>query len=308
MRKPKITKIEAEAIAGLLQMEHRRVFFSFDTGDAAPVKDDEADRAWRERNTELHPFREIMVILGGEFQFQLASRIYEGRAGDIVMFDAFEKHDRLYPPGTGKCLTLWIKCYPQTMLCTVNSTRDSQTSVLMRFEFAQPEFCSLMNRVWRDASGGQKPPAVAKAEANGILGVLMAEFAGQIVSAGGPRMRVSETRSRQYLAVMAAMAYVNAHLNENPRLADLARQAGYSTPHFARLFRLHAGYNFRDYFDFLRLRLYRKMYIVRHMHKKEIAVELGFSSSSSLIHWLRSIGDRQPEQPGRPGADAPRAK
>gem|GEM_PF-7060773 len=277
-------------------MERRRVFFSFAPAGCAPVTDSDEDRAWRERNTELHPFREIMVILGGEFQFQLASHLYAGRVGDIVLFDAFEKHDRFHPPSVHECITMWIHCYPHTMLCTINMGSDTRCWVLMRFEFPHREFCMLLNRVWRDAASGQKPPEVARLEIGGVIDVIMGAFAERIINSGQQSMRFSEAQNRQYLTVMAAMAYIGEHLNENPQLGDLARTAGYSTPHFARLFRQYAGYGFRDYVDFVRLRMYRKMYFVKHMHKKEIAVELGFSSSSSLIHWLRIVQNKQEEK------------
>ncbi len=234
-----------------------------------------------------------MVILGGRFQFQLASRIYEGQVGDIVMIDAFEKHDCFHPPSVHSCLTLWIHCYPNTMLCTIDIGSNTRNFVLKRFRFLYPEFCMLLNRVWRDVIGGQMPPEVARMEISGVIGVIMGAFAEQITSSNCRTMRFDKAQNQQYLAVMAAMEHIGEHLSENPQLEDLAHTAGYSTSHFARLFRRYAGYGFRDYIDFVRMRLYRKLYYVDHMRKNEIAPELGFSSSSSLIHWLQIVRGKQ---------------
>ena len=280
------------------------MFFSFDPAGCQPAEESAEDRAWRERNTELHPFREIMVILGGRFQFQLASRIYDGQAGDIVMIDAFEKHDCFHPPSVRSCLTLWIHCYPNTMLCTIDIGSNTRNFVLKRFRFLYPEFCMLLNRVWRDAAGGQKPPEVARMEISGVISAVMGAFAEQIISSECRKTGFGGD-NQQYLSVVSAMEHINDHLSENPQLDDLAHAAGYSTPHFARLFRRYAGYGFRDYIDFVRMRLYRRLYYVKHMRKNEIAPELGFSSSSSLLHWLRSFRGKQEERLREAGSGEP---
>ena len=287
------TRPEEDILDGLLQLERRRVFGTFDPDGIVSVPVSDEDRVWREHNTEMHPYREILVILKGEFQFRLASYVCEGRAGDVVLIDAFEEHDRFHPPSVRNCLTLWLYCCPQTILCIVNRTRDGGNKILMRFEFARPEFCMTLNTAWRDAVGGQRSAAAAKLEINGVVDVLRGAFAEKILASerSGVR-RFSEVQNRQYLTVMAAMAYINDHLNENPQLDKLAKRSGYSAPHFARLFRQYSGYGFRDYIDFVRMGMYRKMYFAEHMHKKEIALELGFSSSSSLIHWLRGAAPR----------------
>jgi transcriptional regulator GlxA family with amidase domain len=95
---------------------------------------------------------------------------------------------------------------------------------------------------------------------------------------------------------VSAMNYIGTHIAGKVYFDDLAERAGYSRQHFARLFREYSGYGFRDYVDRVRMELFRKMYFVKYMRKNEIARELGFSSSSSLIHWLRSVQDKHPEQ------------
>ena len=52
-----------DIIRGLLQMEHQRIVSTFAPGSASPAAVSAEDCAWRQRNTEMHPYREIMVIL-----------------------------------------------------------------------------------------------------------------------------------------------------------------------------------------------------------------------------------------------------
>ena len=306
MKTAKNTRPDEEILDGLLQLERRRVFFSFDTGGVPPATVSAEDRVWREHNTELHPFREILVILDGDMQFQLAGQVYAGRSGDMALIDSFEAHDRFHPPSVRDALTLWLVCSPRTISCLVNRTREGKNKLLMHFEFARSEFCAMLNSVWRDALNDRKSPSVAKLEICGVVDVVMGAFAEKIMTSGYEEVRrLGEVQNRQYLTVMSAMAYVSGHPNENPQLGELAKKAGYSTVHFARLFRQYAGCGFREYVDVVRMELYRKMYSVKHMHKKEIAVELGFSSSSSLIHWLRTADARKAErlEAARSGGD-----
>ena len=284
-------------VRGLLQTERQRVVASF-IPDAAPSADvDAEDRAWREHNTEAHPYREIMVILEEDIQFQLASRVYAGRVGDIVLFDAFETHDRFHPPSVRDAFTLWMQISPQSIVCSVIRSRNSENKVIMRFDFSQTELCAFLNRVWYDAETGRKAPKAAGMEIGGVVNVVRGEFAEKLMNAEVRYNRdFSEARNRPYLAVVAAMNHIGAHIGERQYFDDLAERAGYSRQHFARLFREYSGYNFRDYVDHVRMGMFRKMYFVKNMPKKDIARALGFSSSSALIHWLRGAQNKHPEQ------------
>ena len=286
-----------DILRGLLQMEHQRVVSTFVPDPASTADVSGEDRAWRERNTEMHPYREIMVILKEDIPFQLATRVYEGRVGDIVLFDAFETHDRFHPPSVRDAFTLWIQVSPQTFVCNIIRAQGGAGNVIMRFDFSQTNLCAMLNRAWYDAQNGRKAPDVANMEIAGVVSVVRSVFAEKLIHAEVRYNRTfSEARNRPYLAVMAAMNHIGAHIAEKLYFDDIAGQAGYSRQHFARLFREYSGYNFRDYVDHVRMELFRKMYFIKYMRKNEIARELGFSSSSSLIHWLRNVQDKHPDQ------------
>lgn len=286
-----------DIIRGLLQMERQRIVSTFAPGAAAPKKESDADRVWRQQNTELHPYREIMLILKDDIPFQLASRVYAGHVGDIVLFDAFETHDRFHPPSVGDTLTLWMQIGPQTIVCSVIRSQGGAGTVIMRFDFSDTELCTLLNRSWHDAVDGRKAPEVANMEIGAVVNMVRSVFAEKLMAGGVPYNRsFKEAQYRPYPAVMAAMNYIATHVGEKLRFDDIAERAGYSRPHFARLFKQYSGYNFRDYVDHVRMMMFRQMYFIKYMRKNEIAGELGFSSSSALIHWLRSVQDKHLEQ------------
>ena len=297
MKTPENDPETPDILRGLLQTERQRVIATFLPDAASPADVDAEDRAWRERNTELHPYREIMVILKEDIQFQLASRVYEGRVGDIVLFEAFETHDRFHPPSVRDAFTLWMQISPQTIVCSIIRSKDGANKVIIRFEFSNSELCALLNRTWYDVGSGRKAPEAAGMEIGGVVNVVRGEFAEKLLNSEVLYNRnFSEAQNRPYLAAVSAMNYIGTHIAEKIYFDDLAERAGYSKQHFARLFREYSGYNFRDYVDHVRMGVFRKLYFVKNMPKKDIARELGFSSSSALIHWLKSAQDRHPEQ------------
>jgi len=278
-------------------MEQQRVFSTFAPCSASPAAESAEDHAWRKQNTGLHPYREIMVILNEDIPFQLASRVYDGRVGDTVLFDAFETHDRFHPPSARDAFTLWMQISPQTMICTVIHSQAGEGRCIIRFDFSHSDLCAMLNRAWYEADSGRKAPEVANMEIGGVVNMVRSAFAEKLMNSEAPYNRnFSEAQNRPYLAVMAAMNYICGHIREKLYFDDLTERAGYSRQHFARLFRQYSGYNFRDYIDYVRMGIFRKLYFVKYMSKKEIARELGFSSSSSLIHWLRSARNKHPEQ------------
>ena len=285
-----------DIIRGLLQMEHQRIVSTFAPRAASPAAANAEDCAWRQQNTELHPYREIMVILKDDIPFQLASGIYEGHVGDIVLVDAFESHDRFHPPSVGDTLTLWMQIGPQTIVCSVIRSRSGVGKIIMRFDFSDPELCTRLNRAWHDAADGRKLPEAANMEIGAVVNMARSEFAEKLMAGGVQYNRSLKDSQNSCPAVMTAMKYIAAHIGEKLYFDDIAERAGYSRQHFARLFKQYSGYNFRDYIDHVRMVMFREMYFVKYMRKNEIARELGFASSSSLIHWLRSVQDKHLEQ------------
>ena len=285
-----------DIIRGLLQMERQRIVSTFAPGTASPAAADAENSAWRQRNTEMHPYREIMVILKNDIPFQLVSRVYEGHVGDIVLFDAFETHDRFHPPSVVDALTLWMQIGPQEIVCSVIRSEGGAGKVIMRFDFSNPELCTLLNRAWHDAVDGRKAPEVANMEIGAVVNMARSRFAEKLMAGNVQYNRNLKDSQNSYPAVMAAMNYIAAHIGEKLYFDDIAERAGYSRQHFARLFRQYSGYNFRDYVDHVRMVMFRQMYFTKYMRKNEIAGKLGFSSASSLIHWLRRVQNRHPER------------
>lgn len=95
-------------------------------------------------------------------------------------------------------------------------------------------------------------------------------------------------------AVRASEAWMRAHLAENPDLAELARAAGLSVPHYSDLFRRQTGYPPKDHF--LRLKIQRACQLLdtTELRVVEVAEALGWSDAFYFSRCFRKITGTSP--------------
>jgi AraC family transcriptional regulator len=91
------------------------------------------------------------------------------------------------------------------------------------------------------------------------------------------------------LSLTRAAEYVREHLDETPRMSDLARDAGFSVSRFRALFEESHGMSPKRFQQSCRLQEAR--FLLRSSDRKltEIAAQLGFSSLTAFSVWFRRM-------------------
>ncbi|MEO8276593.1 MAG: AraC family transcriptional regulator [Thermoanaerobaculia bacterium] len=124
----------------------------------------------------------------------------------------------------------------------------------------------------------------------GTLAVRLLAMQGQRVRGlrgEGPgsthRRRLSPLRLRRVLE------YIEAHLDADLSLAELAREAGYSPSHFKSLFRESVGRPVHRFVLERRVERARALRLAGEMSATEIALETGFSHSSHMARCMRRV-------------------
>jgi AraC-like DNA-binding protein len=104
-------------------------------------------------------------------------------------------------------------------------------------------------------------------------------------------------------ALTRACSFIAENLGERFTLDDLARQAGVSRFHFARLFRVSTGESPMAYL--LKSRIERAKQMLLHDDRPvcEIAAALGFCDQSHLTRTFRRMTGRTPRQFARQHAE-----
>ena len=126
---------------------------------------------------------------------------------------------------------------------------------------------------------------------------------------------VQKTRdSDQHPLVGLVRHYVDNHLHENPRLEDIARAVHVSPSHCSRTFSRYAGMSISEFIARRRLEKSMEFLEKTYLSVTDIAVSLGFSSSTYFASWFKRATnhsplqyrktrrDRKAGQPSGPGA------
>lgn len=85
-------------------------------------------------------------------------------------------------------------------------------------------------------------------------------------------------------AIYAIKAHLQAHLNENPNIAGLAKQAKMSEPKLRQLFKRTFGRSVFEYYQFLRMETAARLLKDKKLTVSEVGYQLGFTN---LSHFSR---------------------
>lgn len=107
----------------------------------------------------------------------------------------------------------------------------------------------------------------------------------------------------QYPPLEKAVAYIEAHLNENIGLADVSRETGYSYYHMTRLFSSVLGESVGHYIN--RRRLYKASEQLIYSEQKviDIALDCGFASSEAFSRAFKAVFGSSPVDYRKAGLD-----
>lgn len=244
----------------------------------------ERDAAWRRQFTQVHAHREAMLVLQGEVAQGLNAAVYHGGPGTLFLYDAGESHDNGFPPTAPDSDQMWMFFAPDFITCRGVEVRAGRFGNDFRHSCKSAELINRLNSAW-DAAARNDPAllALAQAQLRALFGVL---FTDVIAAAERP----PGGSSVQKEAILEIRQFLQRTAGRGVDVTTLARMAGFSRPHFLRLFRQHAGMTVHALINEVRRLRYREL-LAEGVSMKVIADELGLQSSSALAHWRRKNVD-----------------
>lgn len=108
------------------------------------------------------------------------------------------------------------------------------------------------------------------------------------------RVHRCRTNPRYSQAVQKCIDYIELHLEERIRAADLARQTGYDEYYLTHRFKKETGYAVSDYVRFAKIERAKVLLSSSALSVQEIADKLGFSSRSYFIRSFRGVTGQTP--------------
>ncbi len=97
-------------------------------------------------------------------------------------------------------------------------------------------------------------------------------------------------------AITKAKAFIEEHLAEEVRLAQVAKHVGMSSYYFCKIFRKGTGVNFTDYLSRVRIERARNLLLNPNLRISEIAYDVGFQSLTHFNRVFRRVLGQSPTE------------
>ena len=229
-----------------------------------------------------HPYREIVLALEGENDFFLQDRNWHMRPGSAVLIDSWEPHSFGYRDQDHDLLHLWF-------YFAGNRIRTSFYQVGMQGSYGThiggallpPYFYPLINSRWNEL----KKLEVRTPETAGryLLSPLHCLLEDLLLL----NRRKNPAEPERSDLIFAVKLYIETQNARDCSLENLEKKFGYSRYYIAHKFREDQGMPLGDYINTVRL-AFTENALMKGLKQKEIAYELGFSSSSAFWKWFRN--------------------
>ena len=110
------------------------------------------------------------------------------------------------------------------------------------------------------------------------------------------RVHKMRTNPKLSIPVQKCVDYIEMHLHERIRAADLAPIAGYGEYYLTQKFREETGYSFNDYVKFAKIERAKLLLQSTDQSIQEIANSLGFSTRSHFSQSFKQVTGRSPAE------------
>ncbi len=270
-----------EALGLLLRPASWRLVSTLCPSEIAPVEDP-AHAAWMAGNSHAHPYRELLLVLGGSGRHGYLGRVYPLSPGAVFVFEAHEEHDSLWPAWAPAAEHLWVGIVHDRFIARLVSVREGREcpggwqEVVPAAETGLAGERSFGPPPGADWSGPLRAMRVRAAVAAVVAALVARGAAPPAECEPSPRAQVIE----------AVQRHIEETAGRGASLESLARLSGYSKYHFVRLFRRHTGLSVHECIDRCRLERTRAM-LAAGRTQVEVAEALGFSCPSAFSRWYR---------------------
>lgn len=184
--------------------------------------------------------------------------------------------------------TLHLRLSKDLLACAAEEVADrdpTRLTIVEHFGFQDPLLAQIGLALWREL---EQPSAAGKLYAQTAARMLAVHFLRYYTSGGvikEPSQRLTQQQMRRVLD------FIQDHLGQDLSLEALAQQAGFSSYHFARLFRQTTGESPHQFV--LRQRIERAQHLLkeRNVSLARVAVESGFANQSHFTQaFKRHLG------------------
>jgi AraC family transcriptional activator of mtrCDE len=245
------------------------------------------------RRLHVHSCLELGVCHAGNGVFQIAEKVQNFAAGDVVLITSAEPHFARSAPGTTSVWTWIYLDHSRLLASSMVEPSWTDTSGFCGRGFVNvfspavhPELCDAIARLARELSVRRRGQKV-------LLRTLLVEILVRVHRAY-PRKPTQQVPEFERIA--PALQAISGDLTQPLRMRELARLCGYSEPQFRRVFQRTMSRSPLAYIHDLRVRFAASLLRGSALSVLEISLQCGFDSVSSFqraFHARMGVSPRQ---------------
>ncbi|MBP5530705.1 MAG: helix-turn-helix transcriptional regulator [Lentisphaeria bacterium] len=282
-----IMALSADFVEKLLTFRAERIASPFFADPEVEVRQLTAEeRVSRERHCAEMTY-EIMLGLDGEGDVMINNRVYTGGTGTVFVIPPGVPHDKTYDHNNCTGMHLWMIAWSDLVRYSLfrvapGYCRFEDNCNLRVFRHFDQELYRSTSGLWINAANNP-----LSREKRREFMALIDYRAAQLVriEREAPRTETIGNVGRDFMIVQQVKKYIGQQCGRGCQINMLADMFDCSRSRFLKIFRRYAGCTVLEFVDRERIRRYRGFSDSTPV--KTIAAELGFSSSSSFIHWRR---------------------
>ncbi len=267
--------LRPEEVAVLLRPERWEPVFGADCPGSI---EDERHARWLQERPHSHAHPEVLVIVAGEGSHAHGDAVYACHPGRAFFFAPFDAHDAEPAPHLPDARQLWFALHGNRATARMIDVSDGRWR--RDWALVLPASQDAVSQ-WRYALES----AAADLRRMRLMAVAQLLVA-TLLEAGDSAAQADDGRGFQQAVVAAICDHIEETAGRGDDLASLARLAGYSKYHFARLFKREIGVTVLEYINTCRLTRTRELLAAGRTYA-EIAEHLGFSSPQSFSRWYQ---------------------
>ncbi len=264
----------------------------------------EADGMQVMTQAHIHNYIEIIYAISGEFQILLNNQVYYFGDGDMVLINANEIH-KIHALTQGLNRYIVVKFEPEMLYTTAQPlfemkyvmpfilNESTHQKIFGRAEIEKtviPDIIYGINREFTEKQYGYE--LSIRANIYNLFLFILRRWNEQNVD-----LNITEGINQDVVKrLQDVFDYIEHHYPEDITALQMADRCNLSYSYFSRLFTRIMKRSFREYLNYVRITKAEHLLASTDLNITEIALQVGFSTSSYFIRQFKLYKDISPKQ------------
>jgi AraC-like DNA-binding protein len=252
----------------------------------------------------IHNYIEIIYALSGKYQILLNNQNYSFGEGDMVLINSNEIH-KIYALTQDLNRYIVIKFEPEMLYTTAQSlfemkyvmpfilNESTHQKIFGREEIQKtviPDIIHGINREFREKRYGYE--LAIRANIYNLFLFILRRWNEQNVD-----LNIDEEINKDMVKrIQSVFDYIENNYHDDITALQMAAHCNLSYSYFSRLFTKIMKRSFREYLNYVRITKAERLLTSSDLNVTEIALQVGFSTSSYFIQQFKLYKDISPKQ------------